>query len=48
MTSEKQLIFGHSLKTWNDSVNFTREPIIETIISPKDGFKLLCEAAKRE
>jgi hypothetical protein len=27
-------------------VNFTREPIIETIISPKDGFKLLVRNTK--
>lgn len=34
------------LQTWNDPVNFTREPIIETIISPKDGFKLLVRSSK--
>ncbi len=27
-------------------MNFTREPIIETIISPKDGFKLLVRSSK--
>jgi hypothetical protein len=29
-------------------VNFTREPIIETIISPKEGFKLLVRNSKGE
>ncbi len=28
------------------SVNFTREPIIETIISPKDGYKLCIKSSK--
>jgi hypothetical protein len=27
-------------------VNFTREPIIETIISPKEGYKLLVRSSK--
>ncbi len=27
-------------------MNFTREPLIETIISPKDGFKLLVRSSK--
>ncbi|MBI3237195.1 MAG: hypothetical protein HYZ48_05820 [Chlamydiales bacterium] len=27
-------------------MNFTREPIIETVISPKDGFKLLVRSSK--
>ena len=34
------------LKTWNRFVNFTREPIIETIISPKEGYKLLVRSSK--
>jgi len=29
-------------------VNFTREPIIETIISPKEGYKLLVKCSKGE
>lgn len=29
-------------------MNFTREPIIETIISPRDGFKLLVKSSKGE
>ena len=29
-------------------MNFTREPIIETIISPKDGYKLLVRNSKGE
>jgi hypothetical protein len=29
-------------------VNFTREPIIETIISPKEGYKLLVRSSKGE
>jgi hypothetical protein len=33
-------------KTWNRFVNFTREPIIETIISPKEGYKLLVRSSK--
>jgi hypothetical protein len=37
---------GVLLQTWNESVNFTREPLIETIISPKDGFKLLVRSSK--
>ncbi len=32
--------------TWNEHVNFTREPIIETIVSPKEGFKLLIKNSK--
>lgn len=35
-----------TLKTWNGYVNFTREPIIETIISPKEGYKLLVRSSK--
>ena len=29
-------------------MNFTREPIIETIISPKEGYKLLVRSSKGE
>lgn len=34
------------LTTHELSVNFTREPIIETIISPKEGYKLVLRSSK--
>lgn len=37
---------ARTFKTWNRVVNFTREPIIETIISPKEGCKLLVRTSK--
>jgi hypothetical protein len=37
---------ANATKKWNGYVNFTREPIIETIISPKEGCKLLVRSSK--
>lgn len=35
-----------TLQQWIESVDFTREPIVETIITPKEGCKLVVRASK--
>ena len=31
---------------WNENVDFTREPIVETIITPKEGYRLVVRSSK--
>lgn len=35
-----------TLKQWKEHVDFTREPIIETVITPKEGCKLVVRSSK--
>ncbi len=38
--------FCNSFVKWNLFVDFTREPIIETVITPREGFKLVVRSSK--
>src|SRR5579872_851456 len=40
------LLQSQTLKIWKLSVNFTREPIIETVITPREGCKLVVRSSK--